>query len=400
MILFPHDERISRIVGEDAYVRWMDDQNIGVHSRAEGLRVLNAVGDSLRRLHLTANAGKSKILSLLDAKRHFHFEANRNLDNIDTMRYATNQDREALCRAITIAWEQARTLEDNGEWEKILKRFYRYAARARSKLFVNRARSDIKVFPDLTDRICDYMRYVASPSDAVELVEKLLGDPEQVYPDVSYQLIESLLKIEPPRDVAKRIRELAQRILNEEIDFPGSKECKMLAALLLLRYGDKRNMRGMAGKLEREADKLSADVTRSLCAVVSSCGPEGFAVVEQTASRLLRNHLSEFVKLVMRIREIQIVPGRFKNRIKASRDSITGAKFIDMRSILAARILGLGGYKSVHDWLTAKKIGLLSDGLSSFDRSLIQRLWPKRINVTHSIRDRPKSLDLSENPPG
>jgi hypothetical protein len=381
MTLFPHDERITQVVGEDAYVRWMDDQNIGVRSRAEGFRVLNSVGDSLRRLHLTANAGKSAILSLVEAKKHFHFETNRCLDTIDTMLYATHQDRKALCQAITTAWAAAQVLEDVGEWQKVLKRFYRYAARARSKLFVHRARGDVKVFPDLIDRVCDYIRYVSSPSDAVSFVESLLGDPEQVYPDVNYQLLESLLKIEPPSDVAKRLRELAQKILNEEINFPGLKECKVLAPLLLLRYGDKRNMRGMAGKLTREAEHLPSDVTRSLCAVVSSCGTQGFAVVERTASRLLRNHLSEFVKLVTRIREIKVVPGRFKNRIKASRDSITGAKFIDMRSILAARILGLGGHKLVHDWLLAIKTGLLSDNLSTFDRTLIHRLWPKRGNV-------------------
>lgn len=28
-MLFPHDERMVDLVGENAYVRWMDDQNIG-----------------------------------------------------------------------------------------------------------------------------------------------------------------------------------------------------------------------------------------------------------------------------------------------------------------------------------------------------------------------------------
>src|SRR5262249_19337274 len=33
VVLFAHDDRIVARVGEDAYVRWMDDQNIGVRSR-------------------------------------------------------------------------------------------------------------------------------------------------------------------------------------------------------------------------------------------------------------------------------------------------------------------------------------------------------------------------------
>src|SRR4029077_6906571 len=76
MILFPHDERMVTLVGEEAYVRWMDDQNIGVSSRAEGLKVLAEAGASLVRLRLPPNAAKSKILTLAQAKRHFHFRAN------------------------------------------------------------------------------------------------------------------------------------------------------------------------------------------------------------------------------------------------------------------------------------------------------------------------------------
>ncbi len=34
MVLFPHDERMVESVGESAYVRWMDDQNVGAVSRA------------------------------------------------------------------------------------------------------------------------------------------------------------------------------------------------------------------------------------------------------------------------------------------------------------------------------------------------------------------------------
>jgi hypothetical protein len=39
LVLFSHDRRIVGILGKDAYVRWMDDQLIGVKSRADGLRL-------------------------------------------------------------------------------------------------------------------------------------------------------------------------------------------------------------------------------------------------------------------------------------------------------------------------------------------------------------------------
>jgi hypothetical protein len=375
MTLFPHDERMVVLVGEDAYVRWMDDQNIGVNSLANGLQVLGEVGDSLRRLHLTANSGKSRILSLAAAKKHFHFSANRNLDRISAMKHSTLQERRLLRKTISAAWKDAVTLEGEGEWEKVLKQFYRHSARARSKLLVGRAVKDVKECPSLADRVSDYLRYVCSSDDVLSHVEKLLSDPEQVYPDVNYQLIEGLLKLSPDTVVAKRLCDLGVGILNETLSFPGSGDAKSLAPILILRYGDKRNLRRLFSMLQRDAEKLPADVTRALCAVVGGCGASGFVAVQKTASRLLRNHLSEFVKLIARIKEFKTVPGRFKSRVALSSDSITGAKYMDMRSLLSARILALCENRTVQVWLKDTRKNILSSDISDFDRRLIKKLW-------------------------
>jgi hypothetical protein len=47
MTLFTHDDAMVALVGVENYVRWMDDQNFGVPSKAGGLRVLSEVGNSL-----------------------------------------------------------------------------------------------------------------------------------------------------------------------------------------------------------------------------------------------------------------------------------------------------------------------------------------------------------------
>lgn len=376
MILFPHDERIVERVGADSYVRWMDDQNIGVPSKADGLRVLGAIGDSLRRLHLTPNAGKSKILSLGEAKRHFHFSANALLDKIEQLPLKTAADRRALRKAVLSAWRLAQKYEGEGEWQKILKRFYRQAARAGARSLVRRAKHDIMEYPALVDRASDYLRYVLPASDVVDIVEEIIGDAEQVYPDVNYQLIESLLKLSPDVATSKRICLIGSEILNEIRNFPGSKECKALAPLVILRFGDGRNLRGLFSRLKRDAEVLPSDVTRSLCAVVGGSETAGFNVVRDTASKLLRNHLSEFVKLVARIKQFSSVPGRFKARVSLSRDSITQAEFIDMRALLAARILGLCPHIDVVTWLTDTRMTHLQATITAFDKRLIARLWP------------------------
>lgn len=376
MALFPHDERMVELVGEDAYVRWMDDQNFGASSKAEGLRILGAVGESLRRLHLTPNAGKSKILSLREAKLHFHFAANQDLEAIDSLEFDTNQQQQALRQALKSAWTSAQKNEGIGEWQKILKRFYRYAARGRTRMFKRRAKKDLMDFPALVDRIGDYMRYVVSVPEYLDFVDEILNDPEQVYADVNFQLIESLLKLEPDKPEKTRLRKLAQEIHSGQRCFSGSENCKTLVPLMYLRFGDKRNIQKLAGSVGSHLDALPAHVSRSICAVLASCGSSEFAIVKAAASRLLRNHLSEFVKMVDRIQGFKEVEGRFKNRIGLSRDSITGAKYIDMRSILSARLLGLCSHTPVTSWLASKKNTLLADDISDFDKNLIRRLWP------------------------
>jgi hypothetical protein len=250
---------------------------------------------------------------------------------------------------------------------------------------IDRTITDVKAHADLVERVADYMRYVASSSNCIDFVEALLNDEEQVYGDVNYRLLESLLKLEPNRTDATRVRQLAQRLLNGDLIFPGVEECRVLAPLLLLRYGDSRNFKGMAAKLQREGDDMAPALCRALCAVVSSTGDSGFRLVQTTASRLRRNYISEFVRLVTRIKQFKVVPGRFKARVAVSRDSITGARFFDMRSVLAVRILGLCDNPAVQQWLSARRSGILAEPISPFDKRLVNRLWPTLTAKHHGV---------------
>jgi hypothetical protein len=47
MMLFPHNNRVVKKYHEEAFVRWMDDQNVGVGSFPDGLKALGFISDSL-----------------------------------------------------------------------------------------------------------------------------------------------------------------------------------------------------------------------------------------------------------------------------------------------------------------------------------------------------------------
>jgi len=117
----PHDDEMGKLVGEENYVRWMDDQNMGVLSRGEGLRVLSEVGRSLARLHLSPNAQKSKVLSLSEARRHFHLDLNKLLDDADGIAKqvgARTASESTLRKKVSEIWKKAKTYEGEGSLRK------------------------------------------------------------------------------------------------------------------------------------------------------------------------------------------------------------------------------------------------------------------------------------------
>jgi hypothetical protein len=155
MTLFTHDDSMVALVGEDNYVRWMDDQNFGVPSKSDGLRVLSEVGKSLAKLHLSPNAKKSRILSLSEARRHFHLDLNQLLDGAElaAKTVTTTRHRVALARSLRQIWARAQQHDGIGEFEKVLRRLYRLAGIARVRFLRRRALVDILTNPGLAERI-------------------------------------------------------------------------------------------------------------------------------------------------------------------------------------------------------------------------------------------------------
>lgn len=373
MVLFPHDERVVARVGEDAYVRWMDDQNMGVASKSEGLQVLGLVGESLRRLHLTANAGKSKVLSLKEAKEHFHFDTNAKLDETEKL-IADKRPVRLIRRSFLAAWKSVLEGEGHGEWGKILKRSYRLAALAKSRRLRPRALRDVLAHPELAERIADYIRCTGTTADHIEFAQKALTHPEQVYPDVNHALLESLLRAEAGKREARLIREWAVKLLRERAVNVGAQASAETAPLLLLRFGDGRSTRLLKTCLERDLDRQPTSVVRACAVVYLSYGDGYFEYVRRVAARVLRNPLGDLVKMVEKIRDYDEMPVRFSQRLDVRFDAVEGKRYLDMRSILQGRLLALNSKSRVGQWLRDKKRNLLKAELSAYDKRLIRKL--------------------------
>ena len=375
IVLFRHDDRMVALVGEDAYIRWMDDQNFGVESRAEGLRLLGSVGRSLAAFHLTANSGKSRILSLAEARRYFHLDTNAALDRLEKLPTGTVAERQRFRKQLRSIWQVAVRREGHGHWDKVLKRFYLLGGRCQSRLFRRGATRDILSHPLLAERIIDYIRCTGAPHEHIDFVERMFNTPEQAYSDVNLVLCESLLRLEPAREGIKRIRGLALDILAGKRHFPGIPDCAAMAPLLILRFGDRRTIRLLRRCFEKRPHSKLPASARAAAIVYASTGDAELDAVKRTASQLRQNYLSELVELFDRVSAYTTLPNRYHVRVKTAFDAMTRSEYIDMRGVVAARILSFCPAKEVQDWLAAKREMLLKRDISEFDRDLIRRTF-------------------------
>jgi hypothetical protein len=399
MVLFAHDDAMVQLVSEGQYVRWMDDQNMAVASKAEGLGVLKEVGRSLARLHLSPNTQKSKILRLEEARRYYHLDLNGMLDDAEALGVKASASKTARLRfqrGLRLIWREAQPHEGIGEFGKVLKRFYRLAGLAQLPLLRSRAAADILSNPSLVGRIADYYRCTGTVSQYLDFVESLMENPEQIYPDVNVQLTESLLRLEPEVADLGRLRQLTAAIVRLDRKMPGSEDCATAATLLVLRFGDAPTRRLLKRLIENPKQSVPRHVVRAAAFVYGSESTETYQEISEVASRTLRNHLSTLVRLIAAIRNYKEVPERYRNRINLSRDSVAGVQFVDMRVILTARLLLLSQSDIVRRWVTDRCRVMLREEISDYDRTLLRRLIRSRA-LTASPTRIPATFSLSEN---
>ncbi len=96
--------------------------------------------------------------------------------------------------------------------------------------------------------------------------------------------------------------------------------------------------------------------------------------MRRSAAVLLLNPLALMVRLVQRIMHFREVPDRYKARLQAWYDPVNNRNYLDMRTLVAARLLALNRKKLVTLWLKQWALNLGKKRLSAFDKRLLQRL--------------------------
>jgi hypothetical protein len=376
LVLFSHDDRVVKISGKDAYVRWMDDQVIGVASRGEGLRLLSLLEESLANLHLTANAKKSVVLSLSDAKSYFHLTTNAALDGLEAKITKRSVRRRTLVCELSRAWHKALRREHEGQWNQIQGRFYRLGGLTKARFLRSRAGKDLLENPSLAARISDYVRCSGSVTEYIGFVRVILGHREQIHDDVALVFVESLLRLETLGRNAVLFVQTAKDLLNDIRTGERTALFAAPASLLILRFGGRRHVPALRRYFREDRKGMPSQAIRAAAIVCASYGNEEFQRVRKAAAVFLLNPLALMVRLALKISRLAKVPDRYKARLNIRRDSVSGKRYLDMRVLLAARLLTLNRKKSVRSWLKTWTDGVKKQGISAFDKRLLARLLP------------------------
>jgi hypothetical protein len=362
------------LVGKDAYIRWMDDQLIGANSRAEGIKIVSTVGASLANLYLTANAKKTKVLSLKEAATHFHLDTNSLLDSLETSIKTHAKRRKTLIRELTRAWRIALNHENEGEWEKIQKRVYRLAGLTKARFMRESSIRDIIDAPTLAERIADYMRCSGTANEYLRFVRKVFAHRENIHQDVELLLLESLLRLEVRGTSARLILRAATNALGQVGDGRRHIAFAAPACLLILRFGDRRTSRHLRHCFSERTKAKPPQLVRAAAIAYATYGRKEFGEVRRAAGILLSNPLALMVRMVWRLQHLKKIPDRFKSRLSIRLDSVKNRQYVDMRTVVAARLLRLNKRKAVYDWLRSWVSQARKRKISVFDKKLLRAL--------------------------
>jgi hypothetical protein len=275
VFLFEHDQRIVKFVGEDHFVRWMDDQNAGVRSMTEARKLVNLLTRSLAEQRLTLNAGKTRFLPPDEVVSEFHLDTNQSLTEwYDRWKKAPELPNKARSELRNI-WDKAPN-KGRGQWEKILKRFYACVAITGDSWLDDLALSHLIDYPGLSGRIFESFAKRGEIEKLIVLFRQYVNNRECLYEATEAMLFDALLLADATRKNEKLCLDLAHDFLHRELR-PTSKRPLGMASAVLCYYwfgGDADDLPKLLGTTRWVG--VPDAVVRAILATTAARGPATF----------------------------------------------------------------------------------------------------------------------------
>jgi len=340
LFLFEHDARVVAEFGEDNYVRWMDDQNIGVRSMTEARRLVNLLTGSLCSQRLTLNSGKTKFLGPADVVEFFQLEANEEIENWSVRFKSIGPGNVQQARTeLEALWNEASAASyaTKGHWAKVLKRIYAAATKVDSSILEPHAMQHLIDNPEIDERIFQYYAKRNRGEELLRLFSDYATAGENLFEATETAFFESLLLLNPTVALATRIRDLASDFATGRSPLQTGKPLSRASAILVMYWFGEPAWKLYGLFNADSARRLPKEVARAWLASLSALRPR---LVREAQSMLVGHpsddvaRLSSFLTGLTNGTVSKI--GNYKTQ--KSRWPLPG-KYYDVRSWLALDII-------------------------------------------------------------
>lgn len=317
IFLFEHDRRIVNEFGIKNYVRWMDDQNIGVRDMAEARKVVNTMTRSLSQQRLTLNSQKTKFLSPAEVTVHFQLDVNAALtDWWEKLKSSQWKISAQLCNDLLDIWTRFSTSNTagKGNWDKVLKRFYGYSTRANLDFLEQESLKNLIDYPDLAERIFEYYARRNEGQKLLNLFGEYAKKRENLFEIVENQFFEALLLLDPDAKTRKNCLSLSKQFAKGQFPNQTKRPLGRATAILCLYWFGEKSAEIAKLFSDQSASQLPKEVARAWLACTAARLPKKINALVQTLFGHPSDDVLRLVKFLQALMNNQIETfGRYRN---------------------------------------------------------------------------------------
>ncbi len=181
--LFEIDYLLKYQINEN-FVRWMDDIVIGIDDIREAKSILSNISDVLKSRGLSLNMSKTKILDASEAKRHFLFDENIQLNIFDK-----NPPKEKeFMKYFRRHWNKNKQYKN---FDKVLKRFLTIAGNNNFTKILKYLPRIFEEYSDLRTNVCQYLYKLGYTKKTYKIFQSLINITR--YDDITLFLLVALI---------------------------------------------------------------------------------------------------------------------------------------------------------------------------------------------------------------
>jgi hypothetical protein len=219
--LFEIDEFLSQSAKID-FARYMDDIDIGVDSVADAKAVLRDLDLALQTRQIRLNSGKTRILSEIDARRHFKIRENMLIDKLATKieshiaaKQSTHKERRKI--ELAIRGGLRRRIFEFGNGEKIFKRLINLGRNVRADLSDEMFFEIMNSWPSLRQSALSWWQTSVVPEAKLPVLTKLVLGGVLVDDSAKMDAAVAMVSARLPKTavVLDQIHEIVDNLSNE-----------------------------------------------------------------------------------------------------------------------------------------------------------------------------------------